>query len=59
VPRGNLVARYGVWVWGTRVVCVTRVLTRLDEVGIEMYSVPAMLGNRVGFKAKLLSACSL
>jgi hypothetical protein len=55
VQRVNL----GVWVWvcGTRVFCVIRVLSRLDELGTETYSVPAMRGNRVGLEVNLLSAC--
>jgi hypothetical protein len=35
------------------------VLSRLDELGREAYSVPRMRGNRVGFEIKLLSACQL
>jgi hypothetical protein len=58
VPRGNFRGKlYGVL--GTRVVCVTRVLTRLDELGTETYSVPEIRGNRVGFEVNLLPAFSL
>jgi hypothetical protein len=35
------------------------VLSRLDELGIETYSVPRMRGNRVGFEVKQLSARQL